>query len=457
MVGFNPFSSNFNVDKYTTVTVADGYHSFRLLLAYLGHYDGEPKFILYWPDYSSEAFGNYTDYRVTISHWEHTKSITDVDVVINPTNSSACVPFKFEAHEYNEFIPIGWEVDVNSEELPVKREIKAREWYYVTIKPWQGDLETGHVRKDFVGSQNAFNLLNDFNMALDVRQPYVGHRYQGEGPNVYSPYLTVHIYHGGQEMTLEELQDEVRNMYDDDTIKMEATMYISDDTNIYALALIENTSLGEIICPTPSEDIANPWFRPYYNAANEMKFAKTGLLPQWYDTMRIYCWVKFKRVNEFDEETELIGFRTNMVPVTSTMWAFWKAGSTIEIGNFKMSNFPRTINKTIQQVTNISATTSSHAGIVQPVFIRVQKAANIVVHPAVNENICINLDAYKASVEEFTLKIEGASFPETGRTASGVIFNVVGNDLPANLLSGVYYILNENKDLVTTGRYTYEQ
>jgi hypothetical protein len=74
----------------------------------------------------------------------------------------------------------------------------------------------------------------------------------------------------------------------------------------------------------------------------------------------------------------------------------------------------------------------------------------------VTENICINLDAYKSSVDRFYIKIEGTSYSEVGRTESGVIFKVQGSLLPGTVTSGTYYILNEDADLVTTGKYKYE-
>ena len=37
MVDFNIFNPAKSIDKYTTVTVSDGTHSFRLLLAYVGN------------------------------------------------------------------------------------------------------------------------------------------------------------------------------------------------------------------------------------------------------------------------------------------------------------------------------------------------------------------------------------------------------------------------------------
>ena len=38
----------------------------------------------------------------------------------------------------------------------------------------------------------------------------------------------------------------------------------------------------------------------------------------------------------------------------------------------------------------------------------------------------------------------------------GIIFKIVGRELPTDVTSGTYYILNENSELVTTGKYIYE-
>ena len=52
---------------------------------------------------------------------------------------------------------------------------------------------------------------------------------------------------------------------------------------------------------------------------------------------------------------------------------------------------------------------------------------------------------------------------EFARVASGVIFRIVGADLPystneeGNRISeGVLYLLNQDKELITTGKYRYE-
>ena len=117
---------------------------------------------------------------------------------------------------------------------------------------------------------------------------------------------------------------------------------------------------------------------------------------------------------------------------------------------------PTFVNTTVRQELVMNSQTDSHVGIVKPVFIQAKASAGIVVHPQVNENIIINLDRYKSSVSTFTLKIEGAYFSEIARMPNGIVFNIQGNKLPGSITEGIYYILNEMGDLVTTGKYTYE-
>ena len=45
---------------------------------------------------------------------------------------------------------------------------------------------------------------------------------------------------------------------------------------------------------------------------------------------------------------------------------------------------------------------------------------------------------------------------ETSRNPNGVVFKVIGNSLPNMIQSGTYYILNQDSELISTGKYTYE-
>ena len=92
------------------------------------------------------------------------------------------------------------------------------------------------------------------------------------------------------------------------------------------------------------------------------------------------------------------------------------------------------------------------ANIVKPVFVKVQEADSISLHRSVIENIVINLDKYKNKVDAFILKIGDANYYEIGRINTGIIFKIVGTSLPQE--NGLYYILNEDGELVTTGKYT---
>ena len=92
------------------------------------------------------------------------------------------------------------------------------------------------------------------------------------------------------------------------------------------------------------------------------------------------------------------------------------------------------------------------SNIIKPIFVKVQEADSIRIHKSVTENICINLDAYKNKVDAFVLKIGDTNFYEIGRINSGIIFKVIGTNI--QLDNGIYYILNNEGELVTTGKFT---
>lgn len=115
------------------------------------------------------------------------------------------------------------------------------------------------------------------------------------------------------------------------------------------------------------------------------------------------------------------------------------------------------INKVFSQVIQLERPDDYKANIQKPIFIKVQNSSKITIHPAVTENIVINLDAYKNKVRVFTLKIKDQVFIEIGRISNGVIFKIVGPKLQfdeENSAEGTYYILDDEGVLVTTGNYT---
>ena len=160
----------------------------------------------------------------------------------------------------------------------------------------------------------------------------------------------------------------------------------------------------------------------------------------------------------------IIVLMSNEVPLTQETFKYLTptqvAGELrkINIDDIDMNNYNVSIvNKIHKNIVKVNRPEDYKANILRPVFYSVEPLDNITVHPAVNENIGINLNRYKSKVELFYIRIEGQDFVEIGRTKKDVIFNIDGNKLPNEVDSGIYYILNEKFELVTTGNYTYEQ
>lgn len=113
------------------------------------------------------------------------------------------------------------------------------------------------------------------------------------------------------------------------------------------------------------------------------------------------------------------------------------------------------VNRIENKIVEVARPEDYDAHVVTPVFIRAKESSYIEIHPKVNEHISLNLDAYKSSVETFILQIEGIEFTEYARTPYGIVFKVIGPTLPQVSLEGIYYVLNEERTLVTTGNYKY--
>lgn len=143
-----------------------------------------------------------------------------------------------------------------------------------------------------------------------------------------------------------------------------------------------------------------------------------------------------------------------LVPTSSSM----RHGKRINLDLVNMNTYEvSVVNKIHKEVVKINRPEDYKSNIVRPVFIRTEPLGDITVHPAVSENIAINLNKYKSKVDLFYIRIEGIDFIEIGRTPISVIFGIDGNLLPNEVTEGIAYILDENFKLVTTTRYKYEQ
>lgn len=177
----------------------------------------------------------------------------------------------------------------------------------------------------------------------------------------------------------------------------------------------------------------------------------------WKPGLSLSCIIRIMR----DSEDEYFMIKANELSITQDDYKYFIQKSvpkSVILDYVDMYNYNvNIVNKVEKKVINIDRPEDYKANILKPIFIQTSAADSIIVHPLVTENLCINLNGFKSSVSTFYLKIEGVNFPEIGRTSTGVVFSVAGNKLPNEEPTGLFYVLNEDFELVTTGKYTYIQ
>lgn len=393
--------------KYTVLRISDGQHSFPFL------YDGN---YLYCPDYNPVVYDRQPQYCLTVRHGGPQGEM--VDVIFDSSDFLPCSPFRHEGYNYQQAKYIGL--------------AKGSSVQHLTLQVWKNAtrnddiFEGGEADPDYTSVQEAcITDLPPFAITVIT--------------NKYGICIPGNI---------KKLEAYFREnyAYKDAIIHIAAQVAVADGDNLYWQS---NT-----IESAPGYDI---------------RFKLTGwpfsMNHQWKEDLRIigilHVVIDQPYTNENGKRYRInIDFRSN--PFQLTEQKFAQLLSTAQhfdtitgLENMHI-NKPRVINKNIVQVVEMTAQTDSKSNIIQPIFFRSRELANLILHPEVTENICINLDAYKAQCTRFFIKVEGTTFTEIGRTESGVIFKIQGNMLPGKVAGGVYYILNQDLDLVTTGKYIYE-
>ena len=155
-----------------------------------------------------------------------------------------------------------------------------------------------------------------------------------------------------------------------------------------------------------------------------------------------------------DDDIEILNVVSNEIPITQEIFSRYIKGSDeiIDLKNMNINNYT-VVNKIENKIIQLERPNDSKSKIIQPVFFRVKDSEVLTLHPNVTENICINLDDYKSKVDTFVLQIDNCKFEQIGANKYGIIFKIHGNTLSKELKGGTYYILNENFELVTSGKY----
>lgn len=306
----------------------------------------------------------------------------------------------------------------------------------ISIHPVREADEDTFVEIDnFHGGQNSINLADEV-----------------------TDYLTYHIADNRSDHSFND-DELIFNMYpvfnrsytqDAEGFKQ----YISEtyQVNVYNMKLEVVIQDDEDVFKSIEHQVATPW---QTISRNELA------IDSWEGFHEGLYLRAFLKLYKSDEDDAFIYLTTNSLLLTQELYSYLVGENPlnkVHLESLDMNNYTiNAVNKIQQNVIQMERPDDYKANIIKPVFFRARDLGGLVIHPAVTEQICINLDQYKSKVDKFMLKVENTTFVEYGRTTAGVIFRIVGNNLPNKTTSGLYYILDQDAELVTTGQYVYEQ
>ncbi len=413
---------------------------------------------LYFPQFSVDTYNKGHKYAITASTWICGKHIILGSYIINRHDALACAGMKtFFNEQYYEYI----DLDI----IDPKSLMYSDDW-----SEW---------RKEVCGEKSELELINSVGSVLHVTLHPVS-ILEGE-------YVELYGYTGGQS-SINLTSDEKDYLSLDITpnikkslfpnlrpaidFKLNFNKFYNDSLEDYLLETygVRNCKIKYELVIGNNEDIYTVLTSPVLNLTTSYKFIKDEINAEnfgnrtgWKSGIDIVGSVDI--LNEDGES--ILYLLSNRIPFSEELYKYFIRTDFIDNYGYTINHVNlddvdmnvlniNAISKTENKIIKIDRADNNKANIYQTKFYRVVDSTQIVIRPEINENVCINLDMYKHLVESFILQIEGIKFVEIGRLKTGVVFKVIGNRLPKKINQGQYYILNQDYDLVTSGKYIYE-
>ena len=416
---------------------------------------------LYFPQYSVDTFSNRSKYILTLCTYIHGVEVQLGNFEFERKDALACAPVRFdgmdEYYEYMDFYIINpYSLLFSSDTEAIRESLGCpTDSNYVssllhTCLFIVDESEDGYIKKNgWTGGQNSImvgdpaDLQSHAKYNIQDRTIDLNVTFNEE----YDDLLDYFAETYGLEQVAAVIQYIVSDS--DDVYYEQSKLYetIEDADFHFNIDVDEGSVLNVITNPTnelffDSRDNWKPGLKiqssiMFYDASHEYDLNYpfiTVMSNKLYLTPELFVYM----VNENR------GVGDNLIPTVINL-------ETVDMYNVNL----KATNKIIQNVQVVTPTDSTKKHLLQPVFYQTRNIENIILHPAVTENIALNLDSYKGNVDRFKLQIEGVIFNEIGRTSKGVIFKIVGNMLPKEANEGTMYVLDQNNDLVTTGKYVY--
>lgn len=415
------------------------------------------KLRLYIPLHAVTAYVRNVKYAITANTWINGKKIDLGSFIFNPSdtiaNESGAIKMgNNEYHEYVEFNIIDpFDIVYSDDWIDFRHNIcdeplginSTGSLLNITMYIVEEYDNRYIIKDDCIGGTTAFNISNESDlMALHLSSSLnpLGLKFAISLNKEYD-FLPTYLYETyGLNVSDRDISFEliIKN-------KDSAIVDIADD-----------------LCTKPSYDAAYDSFNKefvQYITLVDIVGEPTSLIARFFNS-----WESFTEGWNFvgsliihdDDGNEILTVVSNELPITQELFSIFVNGGAEKIMNITDDmkiNVYNVVNKIENKVVHIERPNDSKSNIIQPVFFKVKDAEILTLHPAVTENICINLDDYKSKVDTFILQIDNCKFTQIGANNYGILFKIIGNKLSAELQSGTYYILNEDSELVTTGKF----
>lgn len=407
---------------------------------------------LYIPTYSISNYLKNIKYALSVNTWINGKKIDLGTYIFKPTDTlaipSGCI--KDGNNEYYEFI----EFDI----IDPFYLIYSDEWDNFRKQKCFEEINTNNC----VSNINiSLFIVEEYNDSYIIKENLTG-GYTNFSISDNSDYLELKL-NISQEPLGFDFNISMNTEYKGDLIEyLKETYYLTniEDADIsFELVIKDNNSIifdPNIITIFSKDNDINTdkcIHKLVWSEIGEDNLIKT-FFNDWNTFTETYSFVGSVIVYD-KEKNEVISLVSNEIPITQEIFSIFTNGGNekiIDISDMKITTY-NVINKIENNITTIERPNESKSNIIQPVFFRVKETEILTLHPAVTENICINLDQYKSKVDRFTLKIGDNYFYQIGANNYGIIFKVHAHSLPNNIASGIYYILDDNKEVITTGKY----
>jgi len=176
--------------------------------------------------------------------------------------------------------------------------------------------------------------------------------------------------------------------------------------------------------------------------------------------------IVYKETEESEGEL-LMELRSPHLPITQEVYKWWVMRTPIENSinhvNFNdnsledMNNINiLAANKVVKNVYSLPRPDNYKANIMKPVFFKSYDIEEVYLYSNADTTIAIKLSQFYSQVEMFKIQIGDYIEPEYGRNAVGVLFKINAAKLDKEVNGGIYYILNQDNEVVADGKFLYK-